>query len=65
MKVTRITLHVDVDLDGVYGAFNTAESHASELQRMLTQAYSHYRPIVTIEQDSDRLVDTYDDATTS
>ena len=44
---TRVTLHVEVDLDPVPGTFYDAEDHVTHIQRMLDSAYPHYHPVVT------------------
>ena len=58
MKVQRITLEVSVDLDGVPGAFHTPEDHAARLQYDLEKRFPHYRPIVYIQEDSIRTVES-------
>ena len=59
MLKSRITMEVNVDLDGVPGSFHTAEDWVSKLQHMLENYTPHYRPHVVLQEDSERDVQHY------
>lgn len=56
MKRTRVRLDVWIDLDPIPGAFHTKENAAHHVRNMLTNAVSHYHPLVSITNDA-RTVD--------
>ena len=63
MKVTRVTFTVDLDLDEDNGLDSI--EYAMRLQALLNNEYPTARPVVLIGYDTERVVDTSDDALTS
>ncbi len=47
-------MEVSVDLDGVPGAFSTAEDYVRRIQHMLDQTIPHYYPVVSLKEGSQR-----------